>query len=158
MGAGVPQTSGFWSLEMWQEVGGLDEDLHYCMDEDLFMRFYASGARPVTVPEYLAVMVIQPESKTSRHASQFAQDFSRIVVRNLWRVPRDQCSKWRAGKLSMAENYGLRTWQYLACGDPCSAWGFAKSGVRLSGRMLAWGMLRGAVAGIRRRFARASSV
>ncbi|MFA6565067.1 MAG: glycosyltransferase family 2 protein [Verrucomicrobiia bacterium] len=141
--AGTPQTSSFWGLDLWRDVGGLDENLHYCMDEDLFMKFYIAGARPRTLSEHLAVMVIQRDSKTSAHQSRFSRDFSRIVLRNRRHVPDSEISAWRVGVRNMAHNYGLQAWRCFRSLDARAAWDFMGSGARLSLSRMVWGMTRG---------------
>lgn len=148
---GVPQTSGFWDLALWREVGGLDESLHYCMDEDLFMKFYIAGARPLALPEHLAVMVVQRASKTCAQQSRFSRDYARIVLRHRRHVPRDEMSFWRAGVRRMAHNYGLQAWKCVSKGDALSTWDYVQSGTKLSPISMAWGVARGAGVAVKQR-------
>lgn len=60
----IPQPSTFFRREAYLAVGGLDRDLHYCMDYDLWIRL---GRRyPVKqLPDVLARMRLYPGTKTS---------------------------------------------------------------------------------------------
>ncbi len=64
------QPAVFFSREAWEEAGGLDPSLQYCMDWDVFIR--VARARPaVLINEFLAVSREYAETKTS--SGQFAR-------------------------------------------------------------------------------------
>lgn len=64
---GVAAPSSFFSPRLYREVGGLDRELHYTMDSELWLRFARQGARFVRVPRYLWGFRRHPEAKTSGH-------------------------------------------------------------------------------------------
>lgn len=44
----IPQSSAFWRRDLYFKTGGLDTDLHYTMDYDLWFRFYKETVPFVT--------------------------------------------------------------------------------------------------------------
>ena len=64
----MPQETAFRrrSLEL---VGGLDEDLHYTLDWDLFLRFQDAGARIVHVTRLLGAFRWHSDQKTADGAA-----------------------------------------------------------------------------------------
>lgn len=151
LGAGVPQASGFWSRDLWREVGGLDESLHFTMDEDLWMRFYLAGARPTVVPEKLAVRFVQADSKTAAQLPKFSRDFASLIRRYRSRVPVGQRRQWSAGARAMAERYGIFAWQRVAMGDPAGAKDFLGSAMRIRPARGVFGFARGCGSACKRR-------
>lgn len=60
----VPQMSAFWSRQLYDEVGGVDRSLRFCMDYDLFVRLSARSA-PVRIPQTIGNFRVHGASKTS---------------------------------------------------------------------------------------------
>ncbi len=60
----VPQMSAYWSRDLYQAVGGMDRNLRFCMDYDLFVRL-ASASAPVCIRGDIGNFRIHGESKTS---------------------------------------------------------------------------------------------
>jgi glycosyltransferase involved in cell wall biosynthesis len=60
----VPQMSAFWSRALYQEVGGVDGSLRFCMDYDLFLKL-ATRHAPVRVNRTIGNFRIHGTSKTS---------------------------------------------------------------------------------------------
>jgi glycosyltransferase involved in cell wall biosynthesis len=68
----VPQMSAFWTKSLYDDVGGIDPSLRFCMDYDLFVRM-ASRSAPVVFDAHIGNFRIHGKSKTStlesiRHA------------------------------------------------------------------------------------------
>lgn len=57
--------SSIFSRELLHQAGGIDENLHYVMDIDLWMKFERIGARLVEVPGYIWGFRVHDASKTS---------------------------------------------------------------------------------------------
>ncbi len=64
---GVSAPSSFFSPRLYQQAQGLDRELHYVMDTDLWLRFARQGARFVRVPRYLWGLRLHPGAKMSGH-------------------------------------------------------------------------------------------
>ncbi len=60
----IAQPSAFFRRQAFLTVGGVDEELHYVMDWDLWLRLGSRG-QAVYIPEELACMRIYPEAKSS---------------------------------------------------------------------------------------------
>ncbi len=87
------QPAVFWRRRLMGDHLRLDEELDYCMDYDLWIRF-AQVARVRFVDRVLAGSRIYPENKTmSRRAGVFEEIF-RTVKRHYHRVP----SSWILGR------------------------------------------------------------
>lgn len=54
----------FFSQRLYEQVGGLDINLHYSMDIDLWHRFILAGAKVCHIKEYLGGFRIHTSSKT----------------------------------------------------------------------------------------------
>ena len=76
----ISQPATFWRREALESTGYLDEDLHYVMDYEYWLRLY-SRYPPVFIPEYLAVFKIHRNSKTtSTGHKDIYVDEEKIVV------------------------------------------------------------------------------
>lgn len=70
----LPQPSVFWRRGLLDELGLLDESLHYCMDFDFWCRLLAAGHRPALVDEVLAMYRMHGESKTCSQSLGFLRE------------------------------------------------------------------------------------
>lgn len=59
----ISQPSTFFKKESWEKTGGLDRDLHYVMDYDLWVRM-ARGCNFIYIDEFLSTFRLHEESKT----------------------------------------------------------------------------------------------
>ena len=70
----VPQMSAFWSRDLYNSVGGVDANLRFCMDYDLFVRM-ATRSPPVHINRAIGNFRIHPSSKTTTlEAVRLAED------------------------------------------------------------------------------------
>ncbi|MBK8640427.1 MAG: glycosyltransferase [Chromatiaceae bacterium] len=60
----IMQPSIFWNQRMQRRVGPVNEHLHYCMDTDLWFRFYRL-AKPLIISDFLSRFRHHAESKTA---------------------------------------------------------------------------------------------
>ncbi|MBA3874517.1 MAG: glycosyltransferase [Anaerolineae bacterium] len=60
----IRQEGTFWRKTLWDTAGGINPNLHYAMDFDLWRRF-AAHVPLVTVDQHLAAFRTQPQQKTS---------------------------------------------------------------------------------------------
>jgi glycosyltransferase involved in cell wall biosynthesis len=79
----ISQPSTFWRRELITMMGLLDEDFHYAMDYEYWLRFYAKYP-PIFVPKYLAAFKIHQSSKTtsSGHKREYIDEEKRIIMRH----------------------------------------------------------------------------
>lgn len=73
------QPEVFFTRDLVERVGWLDESLHYAMDYDLWMRFAKAGAKLDVVAWPVAFFRIHDQQKTSRGAECLAEQ---VVVRD----------------------------------------------------------------------------
>jgi glycosyltransferase involved in cell wall biosynthesis len=60
----VPQMSAFWTKQLYDDVGGIDKSLRFCMDYDLFVRMASQNA-PVLINHHIGNFRVHGSSKTS---------------------------------------------------------------------------------------------
>jgi glycosyltransferase involved in cell wall biosynthesis len=77
----IMQQSCFWTSKVWQQSGGVDEDLKLLMDFDLWFRFAALGKSQV-LDETLAVMRYYPEVKTVSLKDLVKEELAYVFARN----------------------------------------------------------------------------
>lgn len=77
----VMQQCCFWSRSLWQEAGGVDEELHLLMDYDLWFRF-SRATQASLIEEKLATMRYYPEAKTVRQRSRNAEELAYVYAKN----------------------------------------------------------------------------
>lgn len=74
---GITQNSMFFKKEILENIGYLDDSLHFAMDRDLFIRI--CKIKPILyVPETLGEFRVQSDSKTSLGTWNFALELIRI--------------------------------------------------------------------------------
>jgi len=86
----ISQPATFWRREVLDTLGYLNEDLHFVMDYEYWLRLYSKQA-PVFLPEYLATFKIHPASKTtsSGHKDAYIREEVEILnkyARSAWQV------------------------------------------------------------------------
>lgn len=89
----IPGPTVFFRREVYRELGGLDEDLHYAMDYEYWIRIGREG-RVHRIPEVLAAFRHHPEGKTARWKEMRAEavtvalsfDSSPVVIKHLRRA------------------------------------------------------------------------
>lgn len=59
--------SSFFSPKLLEQVGGVDEDMHYMMDTELWLRFMRSGVRYHRLHRYCWGLRLHPQAKMSGH-------------------------------------------------------------------------------------------
>ena len=68
----IRQEGTFWRRTLFDKIGGINPNLHYAMDFDLWRRF-AAHAPLVTVDQHVAVFRTQPQQKTSAIEKYYAE-------------------------------------------------------------------------------------
>lgn len=77
----IMQQSCFWSSEIWEKSGGVDESLRLLMDFDLWLRFSALG-KSLKLDEVLAIMRYYPEAKTVSLRSNVREEEAYVYAKN----------------------------------------------------------------------------
>ncbi len=73
----IPQPAAFLRRRLLADIGLLDEDLHYTMDLDLWLRV-AERSRPLFLRAPLAGATVHPDAKTTRARSPMARERQRV--------------------------------------------------------------------------------
>lgn len=104
----LPQPATFFRRSAYEAAGGIDPDLHYCMDYDLWHKLARTGACG-HIPRFWAAIRSHPASKTSRYPSRFRDEEMTLrgryikcgrgiyTVRHIWHRLRRACLRWRRG-------------------------------------------------------------
>jgi len=74
---GITQNSTFFKREVFDQIGYLNESLHYAMDRDLFIRIASIKDMPY-IEETLAEFRMQPNAKTAEGSHNFAKELINI--------------------------------------------------------------------------------
>ena len=80
----VPQMSAFWSRKLYHQAGGMDKDLRFCMDYDLFVRMSQISA-PHRISQNIGNFRMHSASKTT-NLEDVRQSEDKIVRERYCRV------------------------------------------------------------------------
>jgi len=100
------QPGVFWRRSLWINSGGVDEDMDYSFDYDLWMKFIQVQPFPMWLDHFLATFRIHESSKTGIAFSLFERENQIIYQRyrkNFSRRHRFQA--WKYNKERQAEHY-----------------------------------------------------
>jgi glycosyltransferase involved in cell wall biosynthesis len=78
----ISQPATFWRADVVNDIGYMDNNLHYTMDYEYWLRLY-SKYPPLFTPDYLAAFKIHPQSKTTStgHKSVFVEEELSVIQR-----------------------------------------------------------------------------
>jgi len=82
------QQGVFWRRNLWGIAGGIDENLQYCFDYDLWMKFIKVQPFAYWINHHLANFRIQPDSKTSLDQLKFMKERDLVYHRNRFPLKR----------------------------------------------------------------------
>jgi glycosyltransferase involved in cell wall biosynthesis len=130
LGRFVGQPSAFFALDAFRRVGGLDLDLHYAMDLDLWFRLYTLS-EPRLIPEKLSWMRAHPAAKTSSGSERVLGEVERVFDRHVagWRTkfPVEFKSIWERRIRERLQRSG----ELMAAGDIIAGLAMAASSLAL---------------------------
>lgn len=93
----INQMATFMSLKVWKDLGGVNQDLHYSMDFDLWLRFLEKGHTFIAINDDLAACRLQPDSKTLGQSSPFHEEKFVVAfsfLQNVSRETKRRCEPW----------------------------------------------------------------
>ncbi|PKN92358.1 MAG: glycosyltransferase [Chloroflexi bacterium HGW-Chloroflexi-6] len=100
------QPGVFWRRSIWVESGGIDEDMHYSFDYDLWMKFIRVQPCPTWLEQYLAIFRIHDSSKTGIDFLPFERENQIIHQRYDKKFSRrDHFQAWKLVRERQAEHY-----------------------------------------------------
>jgi len=77
----IPQPSAFFRRKAWDAVGGLDPDLRYILDFDLWIRMVLGGVKSLYVPAVFSRFRWHGVSKSNKDVVQFGLEYLRLLDR-----------------------------------------------------------------------------
>lgn len=77
----LPQPAVFWRRSLNDELGLLDESLHYTMDFEFWLRLLSAGHSPLTIDRPLATYRLHDESKTCATPYRFIREHAIVEAR-----------------------------------------------------------------------------
>jgi glycosyltransferase involved in cell wall biosynthesis len=77
----IMQQCCFWTAKIWEESGGVDEDLHLLMDYDLWLRFSEIG-KSKAIDDKIAIMRFYKEAKTVALRSRMKEEEAYVYAKN----------------------------------------------------------------------------
>ena len=83
----IAQPASLIRRSAWEQIGGLDENLHMAMDYDLWWRLYREFGPLVLLDEFVAVSREHALTKTKNNRRQQYQEAMSIVKRHHGRLP-----------------------------------------------------------------------
>lgn len=75
----IPTTSTFFRRKIFEEGNWLDEELHYAMDLEFFIRLAARGYRFRHLPKLIAEFRLQPNSKSCTSPESHRMEHQQVV-------------------------------------------------------------------------------
>jgi hypothetical protein len=78
----IAQPSCFFKSELYREVGGLDYDLHYTMDWDLWVKMAQAQASIGYFPGLLSGVTLDPDAKTAKLSLSRAREIQGFLSRS----------------------------------------------------------------------------
>ncbi len=83
----LPQPGVFWRRALHDELGLLDESLHYCMDFEFWLRLIEAGHRPILIDAELSTYRLHETSKSCAMPMGFTKEHVRIESRYARSLP-----------------------------------------------------------------------
>jgi glycosyltransferase involved in cell wall biosynthesis len=100
----IPTPATFFRRRIFTEENWLNEDLHYAMDTEFFIRLAAAGYRFKHIPTLMADFRIHPESKSCSKTKLGLQEHERVAQTNSQILRR-----WRSPLLRRVVFTGMKT-------------------------------------------------
>jgi glycosyltransferase involved in cell wall biosynthesis len=85
----IPQPSAFFSRQAFENAGGINSDLHFIMDYELWIRMMLQGVRLHYVPQLLSRFRWYQISKSGSYSTQFGYEYLSFLEK-LFRDPHSE--------------------------------------------------------------------
>ena len=83
----LSQPSVFFRRSLYEKVGGISNDLHYCLDYNLWLKFYLAGAKFYYLRKPLSATRIYEHTKTATGGNAFVDEILQMLLNELGYVP-----------------------------------------------------------------------
>lgn len=77
----ICQETTYWRRSLWKKLGPLDEEFHYAMDYEFWLRALDSGYSFRLLPSYLGAFRDHPEGKSSTWQDVYQRDMNALYAR-----------------------------------------------------------------------------
>ena len=104
------QPGNFWSRNVFDKVGFMDETLHYSFDWDYWLRFISHGFEPFVYEQWIAARFrLHNESKTVKYWSRFNQEYVYLINKYKFKLSAREIklADREVNKLLLTENIKL---------------------------------------------------
>ncbi len=105
----IDQPETFFSFDAIKEIGGVKENMHYCMDQDLYLRFlFKYGLEPIVKREEVIVNFrIHEDSKTNNHRQKFTNEKDNMFLALSKKSDEKKIEKFIEGFIGQENNLGF---------------------------------------------------
>ncbi|MEZ0153469.1 MAG: glycosyltransferase family 2 protein [Candidatus Reddybacter sp.] len=83
----LSQPSVFYRRSLFEKVGGLNDKLHYCLDYNLWIKFYLAGAKFLYLKKPLSATRIYESTKTATGGMLFVNEILQMLQAELGYIP-----------------------------------------------------------------------
>jgi GT2 family glycosyltransferase len=111
--AWIPQRSTFWTRRVWQKAGHFRQDMHYCFDNEYWIRLLTLGFRYQVVEHLLATAVLHPDCKTQSTPQSFHIEMENLGKHYLTMLSPEERQLYRQLMDDMALHKGCQAAQAL---------------------------------------------
>ena len=100
----ICQPATFFRCSIFEKIGYLDENLHYGLDWEYWLRLASHGCRLTLLPKYLAAIRWQPQAKTLIESPQLYAEH-RTIRERYWDKHRFQSERWQQIYIIWRKNF-----------------------------------------------------
>jgi glycosyltransferase involved in cell wall biosynthesis len=110
----VPQPSSFWRRELFEELEGFREDMHYAFDAEFMLRLVFGGRLPELLPDdFLAVRSVHPEQKTYEMTNSWPEIHRFVEIYSPQLTPRERVRMRMSRFTRIATPMGWVRWRLM---------------------------------------------
>ncbi len=83
----LSQPSVFFRRSIYDKVGGIRDDLHYCLDYNLWLKFYQAGANFLYIKKPLSATRIYDATKSATGGEKFVEEIRSMLLDEVGYIP-----------------------------------------------------------------------
>jgi len=83
----LSQPSVFFRRSLYERLGGINKDLHYCLDYNLWLKFYLAGANFYYLRKPLSATRVYDRTKTATGGKEFVDEILQMLQQELGYIP-----------------------------------------------------------------------
>jgi GT2 family glycosyltransferase len=117
----IDQPGVFWSRQLWQAAGPLDENRQYGLDPKLWLKAFAQGFQPKWLAQELATYRLHPTSKTVGEAAEQRFESALIHWDVAWLPGFNTLANLDVARIFLRESWLLRSDRHMKQRHPLRA-------------------------------------